>query len=622
MKKALAGNPYLKLLWDCLLAASAANVLCEGTTRWSYYILAPAMFYLICRIRTHARKQQAGAMWAQGSVLLVISAAFGVLTILGKAYNTGDNWAVLYRNKVEILYTLVRILGMTVLAYYTVQAVCLLYLKNSLRAGSGKGHFLLWWMLFLLVWLPFLVINYPGHIMGDTCSQIPMAFNMPNKFSTSVVRLSEDVMLTNHHPVLHTLMLGGAIRLGRMLFSSDSAGLFIYTLFQYLIITCIYGYALSWLERQGAPAVVTGILALIWLLVPNFSEYAILATKDGLFSAFLLFFGIQTAQLLTKPEGAFAKQDALLLMVSAVCCMLMRNNGFYVVILSMPFLAAALKSARRRLILMTILLLLMHVGYNRVLLPALKITPGNARELLSVPLQQTARFFISYPDEVTQEQKEIFDRIIHVDKLEKKYTPVMADPVKALYRKKTVTGKDLLDFFKMWASIFLHHPGCCLQASLCSLNGYYSYQETAAWNYKYASSSWQVKRLKEESGFDIQYPDRFSYWRDWIGEKTVQFQDNPIIFLLMQAAFYNWILVFILWFALLRKKIRVLALFLPPAAALLTALAGPMNARTYFRYEYPVTVILPFLVMVLLCCANRLRSGVQTKLEDNTGRIR
>ncbi len=587
-------------VWTAVLAAAGSNVLAEGTVRWSFLLLAPAFFFLFYRIGKWY-KQTERQRFPDMKALLAVSAAFGVLTVVGSAYRDSDSWSGLWNSRTAMQDTALKMFGMAVLAFYAAQAVILLYRRYPVKQGSGRKRFLFWWLVFAAVWLPYLIINYPGHIMGDTCSQIPMAFNMPNKFSMGVIRLSEDVLLTNHHPVLHTMMLGGCIRLGRLLFGGDSAGLFIYTVIQYLIVTCIYGYAVSWLESRKAPPLLVWITALIWLIVPNFPEYAILATKDGLFSSFLLLYGVRTASLLTMPKGTVRNRDLVSLLLCAILCMLMRNNGFYIIFLSMPFLAIAVQGARKRLLLMTVLVLVLHMGYTKVLLPAFDITPGNVRELLSVPLQQTARYFVMFPDEVTQEEREIFDRVIKLEDLEESYTPTKADGVKSRYRKEA-TKEDLKEFFRMWLSILGRHPGSCIQATLCSLDGYYSFQETSKWNYKITSSEKQVQRLEEESGFKIEYPERFRGISHWVAWKIKQLTENdPLIYLLMQAALYNWILVFILWLSLTRKCFKVMALFMAPAVALLTALAGPMNAATYYRYEFPVSLVLPFLIAVLIC---------------------
>ena len=597
---------YARTAWTALLTYAAANVLCADSGKWTFLILAPALFCLLCQIRKWYERGQDGRL-PDRKALFAVSAAFGVLTIIGKNYNKADNWSVLFKSRSAVMDTALQMFGMAVLAFFAAQAVILLYRRYPVREGSGRKRFLFWWLVFALVWLPYLIVNYPGHIMGDTCSQIPMAFNMPNKFSLQLVRISEDIMLTNHHPVLHTLMLGAGIRLGRLLFHSDTVGLFICTLVQYLVMTCIYGYAISWLERKKAPLLLVVITALIWLVVPNYPEYAILATKDGLFSSFLLLYGIRTADLLIAKKEDITRKDLVMLLITAVCCMLLRNNGFYIIFLSLPFLAIALRSVRRQLLLMTALVLVLHVGYTRALLPALKITPGNTRELLSIPLQQTARYFVEFKDtEVTQEERDTFSKVVNLEGVYDSYTPVKADAVKAQYLNKTA-GEHLDDFFRLWLSILRRHPGSCIQATLCSLNGYYSFQDKAVWNYKITGALKQAKRIREESGFDFVYPEKFDSARRWICWKMREWKDNPVIYLLMSAAFYNWILVYILWLSLTRKCWKVLALFMPPAIALLTALAGPMNAATYYRYEYPVAVVLPLLVGVLICYGRSLR---------------
>ena len=88
-----------------------------------------------------------------------------------------------------------------------------------------------------------------------------------------------------------------------------------------------------------------------------------------------------------------------------------------------------------------------YVGYDKVLLPALKIPAGSVREQLSVPFQQTARYVKEHEKEISEEEKEKIDKVLGYDTLKERYNPNLADPVKNQYNKYT-TKKQLKDYFQ------------------------------------------------------------------------------------------------------------------------------------------------------------------------------
>lgn len=72
----------------------------------------------------------------------------------------------------------------------------------------------------------------------------------------------------------------------------------------------------------------------------------------------------------------------------------------------------------------------MYLGYNKVLLPSLEIANTSVREMLSVPFQQTARYAKYYGDEISEEDKEIIDKVLGYDDLGERYEPDLSDKVK------------------------------------------------------------------------------------------------------------------------------------------------------------------------------------------------
>ena len=69
------------------------------------------------------------------------------------------------------------------------------------------------------------------------------------------------------------------------------------------------------------------------------------------------------------------------------------------------------------------------VLYNGLLLPALGVLPGETREMLSVPFQQSARWLLAYPDDVTESELRAVSAVLDVENGVPNYDPRLADPV-------------------------------------------------------------------------------------------------------------------------------------------------------------------------------------------------
>ena len=71
-------------------------------------------------------------------------------------------------------------------------------------------------LILFVCWLPFLISTAPGIMMGDTSTQMKQFFGYENSISSSVNLISPDMLITQHHPVIHTLFLGACMQIGHM----------------------------------------------------------------------------------------------------------------------------------------------------------------------------------------------------------------------------------------------------------------------------------------------------------------------------------------------------------------------------------------------------------------------
>ena len=463
-------------------------------------------------------------------------------------------------------------------------------------------------LILIVVYVIHFAVVLPGVTsQDDTRDQIAQFFNLSNFRADQVVLISPDVRLTNHHPVLHTLMVGGCVQLGGML-GNYNTGFFIYTLIQMLLFVVAMACVFPFFERHNAPWWLRWATLLFFVLCPKLWNFSTLITKDTVFSAFVLLYLIALADyLMGRKDGALTAK--LLLFGLAVC--LFRNNGVFVVLFSLPFLllmrpaGSTAEHPPRGPFVAATSSMVIYAMVITLLLPALSITGGSVRETLSVPLQQTARYIIDNPDDITEEEMSSIEAVYNVEKATASYDPELADRVKDEFYKDA-SSEAISEFMKTWVAWGLRHPITYLAASVDNHYGYYCFTQTGyEWKQSPTWARYKMengnKRIEELSDGAIVL-DYHAYWPDEVIDATTAayewFAGLPLVAQLMQAAFYFWLLVLALIYALRKRNVLVLALVLPLLTLYLIGLLGPANAVGYTRYIMPAMLAWP---LVLAC---------------------
>lgn len=484
-----------------------------------------------------------------------------------------------------------------------------------------------------LCWLPVLVGYAPALFMWDTNTQILQWFGLPNHISSSVDLLDSSVLLTQHHPPLHTALVGLCVQAGISLAGSENLGIFIYTVLQWTVDILAISWAFRIAQIVGAPRAPRFVALGFIALVPAYSNYSVLVTKDVLFASALLLFAIELVYLVfcaASSDGriAFSRRHTVLLVAGALGTALLRSG--MVVAVAGGALAATLllwrmqrRLAReglrpvsaRSLLRIPLIALALVIAVNlllvRVVYPALAITPSSKREALSIPMQQVARFMRDRPDAVQPEDLRAIDRVLDAPSLARLYDPSKSDPVKATY-KEQASSDDLSAFWQTWARLFARDPGCFISATAANYYGYFYPAHAMSWSY----TSYFSSLVMANTETNLIYSDIASYFSfHQLDHPLVRaldglcsgyrllFQRLPFLTLTMQAALYDWALVLLTAYAVRRRRSHAAVFLVPAWIVLLIALVGPCNATTYFRYAYPVALLVPFLALITMAPA-------------------
>lgn len=488
-------------------------------------------------------------------------------------------------------------------------------------------------LVLALCWLPVLVGYAPALFMWDTNTQILQWFGLPNHISSSVDLLDSSVLLTQHHPPLHTALVGLCVQAGISLAGSENLGIFIYAVLQWIVDILAISWAFRIAQIVGAPRAPRFVALGFIALVPAYSNYSVLVTKDVLFASALLLFAIELVYLVfcaASSDGriAFSRRHTMLLVAGALGTALLRSG--MVVAVAGGALAATLllwrmqrRLAReglrpvsaRSLFRVPLIALALVIAVNlllvRVVYPALAITPSSKREALSIPMQQVARFMRDRPDAVQPEDLRAIDRVLDAPSLARLYDPSKSDPVKATY-KEQASSDDLSAFWQTWTRLFARDPGCFISATAANYYGYFYPAHAMSWSY----TSYFSSLVMANTETNLIYSDIASYFSfhqldhpfvraldGLCSGYRLLFQRLPFLTLTMQAALYDWALVLLTAYAVRRRRSHAAVFLVPAWIVLLIALVGPCNATTYFRYAYPVALIVPFLALLVMAPA-------------------
>lgn len=448
--------------------------------------------------------------------------------------------------------------------------------KTKIYKTFDKHPFLFSLIFMLLCYLPYIISFYPAILSPDPSYQIKQYFKIPNKYSTYSVMLDPSVTITNHHPVIHTLLLGTCVKIGTLI-NNVNLGLFIYSVIQILTLTSTLAYTIKFLKNQNINNNYLLLMLLVYSLVPAFPFYSMSAVKDVIFTSLIILYITKLYEFIKTDEITIS--NIIKTCILMILIILFRNNGIHTLALSFPFLLLLKKTKKYKYKIITLIILFLgfNYTYNNIILPYFKITPTSIRETLSIPFQQTARYVKYHESEISDNEKEAIDKVLEYDTLKERYKNEIADPVKNKYNKYT-TKEELKDYFKVWFIELLKHPKTYIEATINNTYGYY-YPIKTNW---YIYHKFDSRILKD--GFDYHY-NNLNTSRKILTTYGQTFQSIPILNIFVNIGINVWILIFMLSYLIYLKKYKEIIYLSPSFILILVCIASPVN--TYFRYAMP-----------------------------------
>lgn len=557
----------LGLMWgDQLLAASALAV-----------VLAAALYLLFRRAFACEDRRMRRIAYAVGFV-------FAAFTVLGVPLKQAGTYAALTFGGVAdglfmlLLFTLVY--GATLILCYQGMAALNARApkagKESLFSRLSGNGFIVFFIL-LACWIPVWLAFYPGTFVYDSGTQ----------FYTYL-----DWVHNTHHPLLHTLLMGFCIMLGidNTADGSATVGLAIYSIVQMVLMAGMVAYACHWLRRRGAALWARVAVTLLFALFPFYGIWSFSAQKDILFGALAMVFALQLADVWQGGMPVLKRPLRIVgFVLSAVLMMLFRNNGVYALALLIPFAVVWAKGVRIRAAILLVGCVAAYVLANGALIWATEATSPGKIEMLSIPLQQIARTLRDNPAAISDDTEGLIATIYETESGEALnpgdvYVPAVADPVKWTASYDAV-DENLGDLLKLWLTMGIHNPKPYIEAFLEQNLPYYLPGAPMIYRFDLGVVQIDLYPIEEHSYLPALRSVIEGY------DSSLSLFGLPGVRLLSDTAFYVWVCIAALGYALYQRQRHWMAALGFLLAIWATCLIGPVAIIRYmlgFFYAMPV----------------------------------
>lgn len=323
-----------------------------------------------------------------------------------------------------------------------------------------------WQIIILLSWLPCFLAYFPGIYSYDGEPQL--------------IQYTSG-QLDNHHPIIHTLILGKCYDLGKCLTSKgiNIDGLAFYTVIQVLLLSFAFAYVLRFLVKMNTGKTYVILSAAFVCLFPTMPLMAISSTKDTFFTAFFVLFITELTSVcllqFNENNPSLPKGSLISLFIFSLGCMFFRRNGYYIIlILFVLYLCTCLRKLlkskhqkthmagmyRQPLFIITLLLFVSVTIFSiteKTVIRCTNALEGESAEALSIPLAQMARAFKSDDNAIRIKYgARLTDYVSETGLCN--YRPLITDGVKQYFNnEKFATNK--ADFVKVYFELGKDYPG-------------------------------------------------------------------------------------------------------------------------------------------------------------------
>lgn len=523
--------------------------------------------------------------------------------LLCESYNKVSSWDMVFGSKSAVLIAVIKIIGFsfpvyTMFCFLSNVEYSPVALKGNYKKSSFKSDLIKYTVLFFICWIPYMILLYPGCFSPDCKDELAQIFNNRECCWTqrSIVLLDDSVILNNHHPVLYTAILALFVKFGKAI-SSYAVSFEIMCMLQALLLALSFAYTIAVMKKHLCKKSFTVCSAVFFALNPLFPIYSMTVVKDTLFCVLFVLTVVQLYEIAVVEKISFKRMFAFFF--TLILFMLIRNNSFYIMLVVFILLIIILFKEKKRMLkvgsVVLAALLVFQIGFVSILYPALSITPGSKREMLSVPFVQTARYIKEHRDEISEDDEKAILNVLNnggtLEEIGKAYNPLISDSVKNKFNKYS-DNEDLVKYFKVWFKGLKAHPSTYIQAYLNLHYGWFCLEKKSLVAYSRVGDT-HITDLIEDFPNYMGNPA----FRSSVNTFMDLIDSNPVSKVFIRTVTYSWLYVFLLFYSLKHKRFKALLATSVVFLNYLICFAGPIS---YMRYAVPMVCVVPFTIFISL----------------------
>ena len=520
---------------------------------------------------------------------IIWSAVFSACIVIG--YKIEDTvFSHLGIGILVLIWCIISITVYTLLAKYDKHLADHIRTSPEVQEIFPKKTFIYSFIAFIAAYIPVLLASYPGFFCYDANTETYEVFTF---------------RYSNHHPIVHELILANSLRIGMKLFGNYNAGVTIYVVIQMIIVSAVFAFIIATLRQFGASKIRLLVSWGFLAFFPAIQMFTVCTTKDVIFSAGIVLF----TTILLRSQYIKSRTAAFVMFFSACMILFFRNNGIYILPIFCVVVFTFFKRNQRLLIPVATAMILYIVTVESLiaLLPAKR---GETGEMLSVPMQQLARVHQLNRGSFTDSDLDILYSMIPESVLEN-YNPKLADDVKYNFLEDNFKSDPGL-YASLWWRTFLKNPKIYAEAFLIMTDGYWcpgipitgyegkvinslTYGESAYFQYDSEPPVISAPILKKLNQFYKSV------------SLDIRWQQTPVLGVILTPALYIWIFLFSMRNAIVHKR-RMTIIYIVPLLLLMTLLLGPI---ALVRYALPFYMIAPIMVSIQAICSAKQTSSSQ-----------
>ncbi len=314
-----------------------------------------------------------------------------------------------------------------------------------------------YWRIIFVCWLPYLIICFPASSIGWD-------------YSWQLLQGSGVVPLSNHHPVLGSLIYGLLYRIG-FIFGGANGGLFFTGFSQVALMSFAMAYGIFTVQRMGMPKKLAYCLIAFTCINPVFAGHAVWLIKDSIYSSLIIIlFALCLSYRLDNNRLLYP----ILIGAVGFFATVYRNEGILVVaLLFFVILVDAFRNNRkilRRVIVsfvsVLVLFISFKIGFQMSGVPSTSV----ARESMTLFSAQIMDCIKKYPNDVNEQERIVLQESYDdLDATVLKYNEINRDPIKTV----DMDSERIREYIKTWFRIGMRHKGEYIDTFLRGTNGYW-----------------------------------------------------------------------------------------------------------------------------------------------------